>query len=431
MMRGVLSALLSLLACAAVAAGKPIVRVQVESGAKPVMVGQQVRVNVTVLVPNFFGGAPQWPALELDGATAIMQDSAQNVNETIGGETYVGIQKTYLVTPQREGDFTLPPAKIAFKYAAEPGKPPAAAEVTLPATKFTAKLPAGMAPGAAAGPAAKVTVKQTLDRDLAGLKAGDAITRTVDTYALRTQSMMIPPPSFAAPAGVRLYRKDPKLTDEKGPRGEFIGGRRIDTATYVFEKPGDYTLPEIDVAWFNAATAKSENAVAPALKVTVGPGTGAPPAIAPEAAPGEPAKAIAPRSAIPWKALALGAVLVLVVAVAAVWLWRRARPVAVRWLAERERAREESEPAYFARLEAACASGNAVSAYRALLAWARKARLAPRGRAIDALEQHLFAGAHSGVGWDGQALRNELKALRDGAAQGTGQRKSALPALNP
>src|SRR5262249_30510298 len=147
-----------------------------------------------------------------------------------------------------------PPAKIAFRYAAEPGKPPVAGEVTLPPLKFSAKgAPGGAAAaGGASGPVAKVTIKQTVERN------GNALVRTVDTYAERTQAMMIPPPEFEAPAGVRVYRQDPVLTDETKDRVGFQGGRRVDRVTYVFEKPGDYKLPAIEVGWFNAAANRQE-----------------------------------------------------------------------------------------------------------------------------------------------------------------------------
>ena len=228
----------------------------------------------------------------MPNAVVTLQDDAQNLTETIDGTAYAGIRRTYLITPQAAGDYTLPQVDITFTYAAVPGQPPANGSVTLPPTSFTV---AGV-PGSGSGPgtavAARVTIEQAVDGgDLENLKVGDAVVRTITITAEGIQAMMIPPPTVDAPSGVRMYRQDPVLKDETTDRGEFVGGRRTDRATYVFEQPGDYTLPAIEIAWFNPATGKSEAARAPEIKVAVSVNPGASPAIAPEPPPIEAAPA--------------------------------------------------------------------------------------------------------------------------------------------
>lgn len=235
------------LAVPALGAEQPRLRVTIEHRGA-ILVGQSVRMDVTVLVPNFFMSAPQFPIFEIPGAVVTMPDeSAVNLNEQIDGVTYAGIQRSYVIVPQQEGDFTLPPEKITFQYAAVPGKPTPGV-VTLPPRKFSAKLPVGAKTEEGAIPVARVSVKQTLDRGVQRLHVGDAITRRLDIFASHTQAVMIPPPSFEAPPGVRVYHKDPQLSDVTAERGEFVGGRRVDVATYVFNQPGTYVLPEIDRA---------------------------------------------------------------------------------------------------------------------------------------------------------------------------------------
>ncbi|WP_457813293.1 BatD family protein [Sinorhizobium meliloti] len=83
--------------------------------------GQQILIDVDVLVPNYFLQPPQFPAIDLPGAIVTLDDGrALNLNETIDGTAYSGIRRTYIVTPQSPGDFTLPPAVITFGYAAVP-----------------------------------------------------------------------------------------------------------------------------------------------------------------------------------------------------------------------------------------------------------------------------------------------------------------------
>lgn len=447
MIRALVAALaLAVVASAVHAAGAPVVRAKV-AGKSEVLVGQQFKVEVEVLVPNFFQSAPAWPSLSVPGAVVTPEDGTSgHLTETIGGESYAGIRQTYLVVPQRAGEFTLPSAKVTFKYAAEPGKPPANGSVTIPPVRFTAKAPAGATgAGASAAPVARVTVKQTLDRGLDGVKAGDALSRTIDVTAERTQAMMIPPPTFVAPDGVRVYAKDPTLDDRKGPRGEFLGGHRVDRVTYLFEKPGDYTLPAIEIPWFDAASGKREAAVAPAIHVVVAANPAFKPDIAPEAPPGAPPPA-APtlwqrvEPWLPWAAAMLFAT------GGVAWLVRRYAPRIRDRLAAKRREDEASEATAFATLDRACNADDAKAAYRAAVEWARRtgasslaalrldARDADLDREIDSLERALFAAPPPAHGWRGRPLAVALAAVRKRGLVRPDRvqaRGPALPALNP
>jgi BatD DUF11 like domain len=104
------------------AAAQPRVRVEIDAK-DPILVGQEVRVNVTVLAPNFFLSSPQFPTFDIAGAVVtLLDENALNTTETIDGEIYAGIRRSYAITPRRAGTFTLPPVQITFRYAAEPGK---------------------------------------------------------------------------------------------------------------------------------------------------------------------------------------------------------------------------------------------------------------------------------------------------------------------
>lgn len=120
-MRSAFFALMALLVSAAANAAEPVIRVVMPAGA-PYLAGQQIDVEVQVLVPNFFMSPLQFPTLDIPGAVVTLSDDrALNFNETIGGETYSGIRKNYSIVPEQAGTFTLPPARIAFSYAAVPG----------------------------------------------------------------------------------------------------------------------------------------------------------------------------------------------------------------------------------------------------------------------------------------------------------------------
>lgn len=312
-------------------AAAPTVRVRV-LGPQPVVAGQSVQIEVTILAPNFFLSAPAFPALQVPGAVVTMPDErGVNATETIDGASYAGIRKTYVFTPQTAGDFTLPTPEIHFRWSGDDGKPQDAT-VTLPPTTIHAggqrnasQASAVQASGPAPLlPASPIHIRQTFDQAISGkdahLRAGDALVRTITIFAPGTPAMMIEPPQLAAPRGVRQFRADPQLQDGVAAAGDepagATGGRRVETVTYVFEGSGHYTLPAVSVAWYDPATGKRAQSSAPAVTIDVAraaPGLGlAPTGGAPMRLPGW----------LDWRMATLLAGVALTAGYAA-WRWRR------------------------------------------------------------------------------------------------------------
>ena len=421
-------AALLIASCLSAEAADPFARATVQAPS-PIRPGEQVKIDIDVLVPNFFMSPPQFPLFDLPNAVVVLADGATNINETVGGVDFAGIRRSYLVTPQVPGDYALPPAAITFTYAAVPGQP-SPGSVPLPPAPFSVE---GTQGAAAAAPAAgRVDVSQTVEPDTGKLKVGDALVRTVVVAADDMQAMLIPAPQFSTPEGVRLYRHDPKLVDERSPRGDFVGGRRTDAATYVFERAGTFVLPEVAVG---------QTLSAPALKVEVAAAATASPL-----APPAPEQASAEAGTFDRRrVLALLAAGLLAAAALVVFLRSRVP----RWLAglrSRRAARETSEPACFRRFRQACRREEGAAVYARLDEWARQGRLGPlpdwlrrssgeaAGRTYEAFMASRFGGRQSaGEAIDYARLEREFVDARriwleKAASAGSA---SALPPLNP
>jgi hypothetical protein len=438
-MRAIVALLALVVPAAAQAAEGPLVRAEIEPS-PPIYVGQSLKLNVTVLVPNFFMSSPQFPLFDLSGTVVTMPSGgATNVNETIDRVSYAGIRRSYVIVPQQEGTFVLPPARITFKYAKVPGQA-SPGEVTLPPVKFDVQLPPGAETAQGVLPVARVTIKQQVEGLTRPLKVGDAITRRIETFADHTQSMMIPPPTFTAPTGVRVYRKDPKLTDETDDQGHFLGGRRVDVATYLFDSPGTYTLPAISQGWFDTQAHKTRTAEAPEIDVTVVPDPDAKTAIAPEPPP--PA-APPPEPSIDWRRWLVPGAATLLGVLLIVWLVRRWGGPFRAFLAAKRTARRESEDAYFSRLLAACRSNDPVRSYASLGAWVRRTGQPSIGsyvqaagddtlrKHVAALERRLYSGAAESGQWNGAALAAALAKTRRSLVPRRRGPRHRLSALNP
>jgi hypothetical protein len=432
------SLLLWLLIAGAAHAADPVARAALQTKGT-LYVGQEVLVDVDVLVPNYFLQPPQFPQFDLPGAIVTIEDGrALNLVETIGDTDYSGIRRTYVVTPQTAGTFMLPPARITFGYAAEPGKLTAGA-VTLPALRFNVEA----APGSSDGGnvvAAEVTVTQVLDGDPAALKAGDTIVRTINVRAQGLRAMMIPEPDLSAPAGAKIYRQDPSLAEEKDDSGHVVAGTRKDVASYVFSEPGTYSLPAIELSWFDPATATTHIAGVPAVTVSVAPATA-------------PASAIPPPSPSErhhfynWRDVAL-VVLIGLAAAFVVWAVAIAMARLVNWWSARQLKRNQSEATFFRHAERALKDGNRLSITQTLDAWARRAGIRPLDawlrrfadagsiKAYEAYQRSLYGalGVAPTVAVTDQLLVGLRRARSTWVATGdagAARRKPGLPPLNP
>ncbi|MDE5460334.1 BatD family protein [Bradyrhizobium sp. CSS354] len=248
---------------------EPVVKVTIDP--PRVVVGQPATIHIVVLAPNYMTSPPELPGFQVRNAVTRQLQSV-NTNEQRDGVAYAGVQFEYAIYPQEPGSYAVSGQKAHIKYAAEP---PATREVdvTLPDVSFEAFIPDAaveLQPFLSAG---KLTVEQEVKRSSDQLRAGDAVTRTVTIRAEGTPAMLLPPQSFATIDGLRLYPAQPSLEDRTDGRTDVMTSTRIDSATYMLERPGDYVLPAIDFGWWNVGSGKVETVhldVVP-LKVAVNP----------------------------------------------------------------------------------------------------------------------------------------------------------------
>ena len=345
----------------------------------------------------------------------------------------------------RRVSFAITEQKLTIKYAAEP---PATREavVSLPRIEFESFIPdaaAGLHPFLAAN---NLTIEQAIQRSSDQLKAGDAVTRVITIKAEGTPAMLLPPTAFPAIDGLAVYPAQPSLQDKTDGRSDVMSASRVDSATYMLEKPGDYLLPAIDVRWWNPADGRIETAHLDAVALQV---AGNP------AAQGTAAVNVggARQSLNSFFDFVADHWLLTLIAVAILALlgWfapRLARTIALRRQQRRE-AWLQSESYFFDRLRHAARRGDARAAYFALLDWLQRfeptaplhtvealkaaARDPALDRQISSIERELFAPDRNGAAWSPHQLLRRVSAARRGLRrQAVGGARASLPRqLNP
>ncbi|MEN8151796.1 MAG: BatD family protein, partial [Planctomycetota bacterium] len=329
------------------------------------VVGQRVVLRVDVLAKDGWAQVRDLPPFEVPGAT-VLRTSSQGIrlNETIDGDAYSGQRYELSLYPRRDGDFTVPalPLHVSIRRW---GAGESEEEHAAPSVSFRASWPPGAQGVRDLVATTRLTAKQAWGPESgeAGLRVGDAIRRTVIVEADDVSGMAFPPLDTGAIPGVGVYPASPEV-DDRTNRGA-LTGTRSDTVTFVFERAGAVTFPDVAVVWYDLAKKEVRREVLPGRTLSIAPG----PAAAVVAAEEEE------TGGSRWWLLVLLAMPGLILAFR--------RPFLGSLAAWRE-ARRESEPAYFRRFVRAARAGEAPAAGRTLLAWLDRTHEGPGVARLDA-----------------------------------------------
>lgn len=426
-----------------VLAAEPFARAEVVTKGK-IIAGQQMEIAVDVLVPNFFQSAPDFALFDLKDAIVALPDGrAENLVETVDGVQYSGIRRIYVVIPQVAGDYTLPAVTFAVTYANDDSQP-TQGSASLQPIKFSV----GPVPGDWADQtpfvAGAVTISQSLDRDPAQLKAGEALVRSIVISAKETRAMMIPAPTFATPEGLKLYQASPTLAEPGADSDNPDVASRKEIVTYIAEEPGSFVVPGLTLKWCDASKGKIATASAPAIQLNV------------KANP-TPVQAIPagePQSRFDNAATARGvnrdlariALTILVTVILYTGFFIFSARLGEAWRAFLGR-RAQSEPAYFGRVRQALSAGEPQAiwsgldiwtrrlGYRSISAWASSVGDGALQQALAGLERLLFGGGSETM--SSEARLDLQRCIVAGRQQtlASGRRlvarHQALPPLNP
>jgi hypothetical protein len=412
----------------AIAAG-PFARAAVENKGS-IVPGQQMRLDVDILVPDFFTSPPQFPLFDIPNALVTLPDErASNFTETVDGVQYSGIRRAYAIIPQAAGKFAIPEIEVDLGYSVDGH--PTKATVKVPSVAFEVAAPA--TPTAPAGDtisfvASELTIKQSFDRDLHSLKVGDALVRTITISAGDTQAMVMPAVAAGTTEGLRQYAKAPRIEDGVSEGRDTIS-RRTETYVYTAEKSGSFVIPAIAYPWLDPADHQAKTATLPSVPLVIADATS-------ETAIRPVLDKAAPQS--PWiRRRKIAAGILAALALLAVAYLARSIPSALVRMVALARLRHSTSPGHRLRqLRRTIATAKEKEIYQGLHAWSRSLGYktleawAADGsddlkRQVEALAEGLFGGGRRQL--DRTVLARNV-VLR---SRVSGHTSSPLPPLNP
>jgi BatD DUF11 like domain len=321
-------------------------------------------------------------------------------------------------------------------------------------------------------PARNVTLSAAWNPAKLTARAGDPVSLDLDLEATGLTAAQLPDLSslLRFPSGLQAYPDQAKLTDAS--RNGHLVGNRDQTIAVMADQPGHYTIPALEVTWWDTQTNQPRAARLPARTLTIlpAPGAAAPAASAAPATAAQPIQAPAAsrhgpspspavatasraqksaptRTPTTWKWISIGLAVVWLATLGA-WLWsRRSRspsgpggtgnsrgptPAPSPLRAPPDAARER------AAFRAGCSAHDAQAARAHLLAWAAALwGSTPAGinavaarigdTRVTALLRDLDRACYAGGSWQGQPLGAALTELPPASAKSTRERDGLAP----
>jgi hypothetical protein len=171
------------------------------------------------------------------------------------------LRYAYLITPSQAQEFAIP----ALTITATPGQASAPLTAQTPALTFSAQLPPGFKTGEPVLVAQGLRFSQRINRPDGELKVGDSLVRELTLEADGTQAMLLPKPPQRTPNGLSAYPAAPRVEPITDGRGGFTGGRRIDSISYRIDQAGSFSLPAIELTWWDSNSQQKRSASVPAV----------------------------------------------------------------------------------------------------------------------------------------------------------------------
>ncbi|HET6564450.1 MAG TPA: hypothetical protein VFG52_03470 [Xanthomonadales bacterium] len=256
---------------------EPLVRASVSgkhASSDQLWVGQGVTLVVEVLVPGYFNSAVHFNLPDPAGVLLMPpQDHPLVSNEAIDGTEYTVQRLELRAWPMRAGDVNIPAFTASFSYKQNPldeqGKP---GTVTTPALQLSVQTPPGAENLGLVISARNLRVKESWQPEPGDdpVKAGSVYTRTIAWSAPDVPGLLFPPFPAGEVDGMGIYSK--QNLQDRDERGVFTGERR-DEISYVFQRPGQFTVPATQFTWFDldSQQLRTESFAAQTFNVIVNP----------------------------------------------------------------------------------------------------------------------------------------------------------------
>jgi hypothetical protein len=210
-------------------------------------------------------------------ADAIIEKLEEDVNYTteLNGRSYAVIEQKYAIFPQKSGSVTIAPVTLTAEVVTNTrrrfnGFFNRQSTQSKKIVSESISLDIKPAPTSFKGkhwiPSEHVHLEEKWSGDTKEMKVGEPLTRTLTLLAKGTTVAQLPElHDEKSNSQLKTYPDQPVLKEKKIADG--LMAFREEKVAFIPSKPGEYTLPAINIPWFNTQTQTMEMASIPETKV--------------------------------------------------------------------------------------------------------------------------------------------------------------------
>lgn len=219
----------------------------------PVHITRRVLYSVNSRLVSELGDPP---TIE-NGAVITTDDRRTGVVERNGAQ-YGFVEQQFAVFAERRGQLVVPAASVsAYVRLPNRGRNLVPTVSSGDTVLTISPIPDAYPTDVSWFPARSVEVSQVMSpSDATEVDLGEPIQRVIEIKALDSYGAAIPPLVLDTPDAIGLYADPPQIETEAEPG--VVRGRRVETITYIPKKAGTWSIPELDVVWWNTDTDQTE-----------------------------------------------------------------------------------------------------------------------------------------------------------------------------
>jgi len=223
-----------------------------------------------------FERGASFSTLEMSDAAYNKLGEDLNYTETVNDVLYTVNESRFVIFPQQSGEFTIAPIRFRAFTQTRPTRNNPNLQTTAQRQRIElfsqehriSVLPVPSAfPSPTWLPSSKVTISETWSRSLDDMRIGDSIVRTIQFDVDDLYASMLVNLDFTADFELRFYPAEAQqidITEESGVRSG-----HTQNITLVATEAGSFTLPAIEIPWWNTATNNLEYARLPSQDLDI------------------------------------------------------------------------------------------------------------------------------------------------------------------
>lgn len=251
------------------------VQAVVEIEKNSVFVQEQLLVKVKLITQvNLSQAEP--PTLDLKNALVVNLEQQKQYQTNINGRPHLIVETSYAVFPQQSGELIIP----SLIYSVEVSRSARdlwndpfgrrrsnVMRLRTEAKKIDVKAAPDSSIASNWQPANNLTLNEGWSGSTDNLKVGEPITRTITIMADGLTGNQIAPLTTQPVDGLTFYPDQPQTREEKSENG--VQGLRTETTAIIPNHGGSFTLPEVNVQWWDNKTQTMKTATLPAKTLNV------------------------------------------------------------------------------------------------------------------------------------------------------------------